>query len=220
MATWVVHLRIADYFLDMINDINSAEFVVGSVAPDCGYGQKDSKGEFDPPPSVTHWTPTGSKKDCRYKDFYLKYLYGKEKNNAYWFYLGYYVHLITDIMWSSQIYLPTCDKYESEFVHSTDFLRHIKKDWNDLDHKFIRDNPMFRPYEILRENKSVNDYLDYYEKDQLTVQTKYIVEYYNENTGKSDLDRDYTYLTQQEVDDFIDSAIEIIKMDLKNKRLI
>lgn len=220
MATWVVHLRMADYFIDMIKGINPAEFTVGSVAPDCGYGKKDSVGDFVPPPTVTHWTSTGSKKDCRYKDFYTEYLKDKEKNDAYWFYLGYYVHLLTDIMWSSRIYLPTCDKYESEFVHSSGFLQQIKRDWNDLDHKYIRDNPDFRAFEILSKTETVKDYLPYYEKSQLTVQINYISKYYKENFNKPDLDREYVYLTENEIDSFIKAASEVIKIDLDKKNLI
>lgn len=220
MATWIVHLRMADYFFDKLKKADLSAFAAGSVAPDCGYGKKDSAGEFMPPPSVTHWTPTGSKKDCRYKDFYTEYLREREKNGDYWFYLGYYIHLLTDIMWSSRIYLPTCDKYESEFVHSADFLREIKRDWNDLDHKYLRDNPDFRMFKALTEIKSVKDYLPYYEKNQLTVQIKYIVRYYKENFAKDGLDRKYTYLTEKEVNDFIAAAVEVIEIDLTKKRLI
>lgn len=220
MATWVVHLRIAESFINKISEISPKEFVAGSVAPDCGYGKKDSLGEFVPPPKITHWTSTGSKKDCRYKDFYNEYLKNRTKDDAYWFYFGYYVHLLTDIMWSSRIYLPTCDKYESEFIHSEDFTRLIKRDWNDLDHKFLRDNPDLSTFKILDGIQSVKDYLPYYEKDQLTVQTRFIVNYYKDSLGRNDLDREYTYLTEKEVDDFVSAAIEVIEMDLAKKKLI
>lgn len=220
MATWVVHLRIADYLLKTIPGISAAEFVAGSVAPDCGYGKKDSIGEFIPPPSVTHWTATGNKKDCRYKEFYSKYLRGRRKDADYWFFFGYYVHLITDIMWSSTIYMPTREKYSAQYAKNPEFLKEIKVDWNDLDHKFIRDNPNFKPLEILSAGERVKDYLPYYEKNQLTVQIKYIVDYYNENMGKENLDRKYTYLTMEDVDAFISSAIDVIKMDLAEKNLI
>ncbi|MCI5604888.1 MAG: zinc dependent phospholipase C family protein [Clostridia bacterium] len=220
MATWVVHLRMADYFLDKSNDIYAPEFVSGSVAPDCGYGKKDSIGGFEPPPKITHWTPTGNKRDCRYKEFYNLYLKGKDRNKAYWFYLGYYVHLLTDIMWSSRIYMPTRDKYAEEYAKNPEFLKEIKVDWNDLDHKYIRDNPDFRALEILKNNKSVEDYLPYYQKNQLTQQTRFIVDYYKENIGKDNLDRMYVYLTEDEVDNFINCAEELIEMDLLRKKLI
>ena len=66
MATWGVHLRVARCFIDnLIAKKYHREFVIGSVAPDCGYGVKDSFGEFTPPPKITHWSPSGMKLDCR-----------------------------------------------------------------------------------------------------------------------------------------------------------
>ena len=48
MATWIVHLRIADEFIkrNIVPDAYKCEFICGSLAPDCGYGKKDSNGEF------------------------------------------------------------------------------------------------------------------------------------------------------------------------------
>ena len=84
MATWGVHLRVARCFIDnLIAKKYHREFVIGSVAPDCGYGVKDSFGEFTPPPKITHWSPSGMKRDCRYNDFQKEYL--NDKSNAdYW----------------------------------------------------------------------------------------------------------------------------------------
>ena len=98
MATWIVHLRIADIFIkeQLIPDNHKKEFICGSLAPDCGYGIKDSFGDFSPPPSVTHWTPDGCKIFCEYNNFYDTYLKGKEANADYYLYLGYYMHLLTD----------------------------------------------------------------------------------------------------------------------------
>ena len=54
MATWGVHLRVARCFIDnLIAKKYHREFVIGSVAPDCGYGVKDSFGEFTPPINQT-----------------------------------------------------------------------------------------------------------------------------------------------------------------------
>ena len=41
MASWIVHLRIADQLLDRIPDLRSTEFVVGNIAPDSGIPNAD-----------------------------------------------------------------------------------------------------------------------------------------------------------------------------------
>lgn len=36
MASWMVHLRIADAFLDKLENIDETAFVMGNIAPDSG----------------------------------------------------------------------------------------------------------------------------------------------------------------------------------------
>lgn len=217
MATWVVHFRIADYFLNILN-VSETEFVCGNVAPDCGYGEKDSMGEFNPPPSVTHWSPNGRKRDCRYMDFFEKYLKDKDiTEKSYSFYLGYYIHLLTDIMWSERIYIPTMEKYAKDKNTETEILKAAKLDWNDIDFEFLDENPEYKVYEILKKTDKIEDYLPYYEQNQLTVQIKFIADYY-----KSDRNfrREHKYLTRAEVDAFVKAACEAIEKDITSKNLI
>ena len=159
MATWGVHLRVARCFIDnLIAKKYHREFVIGSVAPDCGYGVKDSFGEFTPPPKITHWSPSGMKRDCRYNDFQKEYL--NDKSNAdYWFYLGYYVHLLTDIMWSVTMYMPTRVKYAEEYKKNPEFLKVIKKDWNDIDVWHLRSLTYHPTFDILKNAGEIKDYL-------------------------------------------------------------
>jgi hypothetical protein len=109
MATWTVHLRIAQKFIDSFPFLDKKEFIAGSLAPDCGY--KVSERTFNPPPKVTHFSKTGMKNDCDYKEFANKYLLRAKNNKEHSFYLGYYTHLLTDILWSFIIYVPTYDMY-------------------------------------------------------------------------------------------------------------
>lgn len=219
MATWIVHLRIADKLIEKYDISHKEEFIVGSVSPDCGYGVKDSYGEFTPPPEVTHWAPNGVKKHCRCKDFSDTYLNGKEKNSNYYFYLAYYVHLLTDIMWSSMIYLPTRIKYADEYEKNPQYLKIIKQDWYDLDFRFLAKSPDFDTYEILKKCRTVKDYLPYYEENQLSAQVSFIADFYADYNSRN-TDREYPFLNEDDVNEFIDSAIEIIEYDLKRKKLI
>ena len=220
MATWIVHFRIADYFLKCLN-VDKPQFTVGSVAPDCGYGKKDSMGEFEPPPKVTHWSPSGMKRDCQYEKFSKKYLDGKDKSTAdYSFYLGYYVHLLTDIMWSCEIFAPTKILYAKEYKENPEFIKTIKEDWNDLDFKFLNEHPDMEVFKVFDGVGEVKQYLDYYEKEQLTIQIKFIKDYYKDGFKKHNFNREYHYLTQKKVDEFVDCACYLIHKVLKDKKLI
>ncbi len=216
VATWVVHFRIADYFLNILN-VSAQEFVTGNVAPDCGYGEKDSMGEFNPPPTVTHWTESGKKKDCRCTDFYIEYLKDRDITDPdYSFYLGYYIHLMTDIMWSKKIYIPTMEKYRNEVSDDAELLKTVKKDWNDLDFKFLSENPEYPVYEMLCSNEDVKDYLPYYAPGQLTVQTRFIADYYK---TERDFNREHRFLNENDVNSFIKTTCAAIEKDIREKKL-
>lgn len=54
MASWIVHLRIADQLLDQIPDLKSTEFVVGNIAPDSGIPNEDWSA-YTPSPVLSHF---------------------------------------------------------------------------------------------------------------------------------------------------------------------
>jgi len=53
MASWMVHLRIADLLLGMIDGLDACQFAIGNVAPDSGIADKN--GRFHPPKEVSHY---------------------------------------------------------------------------------------------------------------------------------------------------------------------
>lgn len=220
MGTWIVHLRIADYFINTIDGLDLCKFSAGSVAPDCGWGKKDSFGEFTPPPSVTHWTNTGKKINCRYKDFYDSYLAGCADNQSFSFYLGYYIHLLTDVLWSSQVYYPEHLKFIHQFNSESEFISAIKKDWNDLDLLFLKANPDFLPLELLKEKHTVPQYLPYYEPDQLTIQCAHIADFYCAEKINSAKPRKFLYLTEHSQNEIIENMTGVIETDLAKKGIL
>ena len=215
MATWIVHLRIADTFIKrgIIPSQYKTEFILGSLAPDCGYGQKDSLSGFCPPPSVTHWAPSGCKIVCNYTKFYDTYIKGRIKDGDYYFYFGYYIHLLTDILWSSSIYMANRLKYAKEYRDNPEFINVVKQDWYGLDFLFLKKASDYEPMQLLNKVENVKDYLPYYEKGQLTKQIKYIYDYYKTNTYDSK--HSFIYLTEIEMDEFIKTVPDLILLKLK-----
>ena len=54
MATWIVHLRIADRLLDCLEGIAQTQFVVGNIAPDSGLPNADWTA-YTPDSRVSHF---------------------------------------------------------------------------------------------------------------------------------------------------------------------
>src|SRR5215510_9495267 len=94
MATWITHMRIAEYFIDNYPHLDKLDFLIGNIAPDSGVPNEDWS-KFTPDTNIWHWKLNG--KDIETDD--LKHKYLKKENCFYSFYLGYYFHLLTDIEW-------------------------------------------------------------------------------------------------------------------------
>ena len=62
MASWMVHLRIADKLLDRIPGLSPVEFIVGNIAPDSGVPNGDWSA-FHPSTRVSHFKSADKKAD-------------------------------------------------------------------------------------------------------------------------------------------------------------
>ncbi len=74
MASWIVHLRIAENLLGLLPHLEPDRFAVGNIAPDSGI--PDEKWEnFTPPPWVTHFgVQSSSHRQLADLEFYRRYL--------------------------------------------------------------------------------------------------------------------------------------------------
>jgi hypothetical protein len=217
MATWMAHFRIADHFLDRIEGISAREFVVGNIGPDCGE-PNDDWSAFTPPPAITHWYGEGN--TLRSEDFYKTYLGSGEvcpKRRS--FYMGYYVHLLTDTEWIRLIGCPKQELYQAEFAADEGFIWKCKRDWYDLDHLFRRKNPEFRAFSLFSSIQDFkNEYLDYFSPQAIQRKIDYISGFYKNHDG--DLEHDYPYLNEEEMDRFVKLAADILEGILREKGLL
>ena len=85
----------------------------------------------------------------------------------------------------------------------------MKKDWYDLDFKYLRDHPDFRGFRLYREAVDFrNDYMDEFSPDAFENRRQYITSFYL--AGREDLDREYPYLTEREMKLFVDGSVHAI----------
>ena len=138
MATWMVHLRVAEQMLEVFPGLEQQEFIVGSIAPDSGVPNEDWS-VFTPDTNTSHFKTDG---EIDIPKFLKKYMTGErwaaygEKEKS--FFLGYYVHLLTDELWRDEVAYPTIEKHRE--LYDRDRMEAIwtfKKDWYDLDLSLI-----------------------------------------------------------------------------------
>ena len=209
MASWMVHLRIADNLLDSIPGLSPTEFIVGNIAPDSGVPNEDWSA-FSPPTKVSHFKSAGKKADP--ETFAAKYFLRPSEYNRkqYSFYLGYLTHLMTDVLWSEQIARPSLDRFgKTDAPDREEFIWKLKQDWYDLDFKYLRDHPDFRAFHVYRNAVDFrNDYMEEFAPDAFDNRRRYITSFYL--AGRENLDREYPYLTEAEMDGFTEQAVHKI----------
>jgi len=99
LATWGLHIRIAEKVLFRNKDLDIESFLVGNIGPDCGVPNED-RSAFSPPTEISHWK-TGINKSINPDEFvceHLKKIFNDHKEKS--FLLGYYSHLLTDVEFS------------------------------------------------------------------------------------------------------------------------
>ncbi len=216
MASWMVHLRIADLLLDEYDRVEETEFVMGNIAPDSGVPDSEWV-YFTPPKEVSHFLDENGKIQF---DRYIENYFTNELRNGYSrgqdsFFLGYLTHLVADYLWVQQIYIPCKEKYKKEIsIDRNKFLWEMKRDWYDLDFLYLSKNPDFRAFQIYKDAKGFeNVYMDRFAKDAFENRREYIVRFYSET--RENLNRVYPYLDEKRMDQFVEDAVKIIVDKIK-----
>ncbi|MGN1082363.1 MAG: zinc dependent phospholipase C family protein, partial [Candidatus Avispirillum sp.] len=108
MASWMIHLRVADTLLSQLDGISGTEFIMGNIAPDSGV-PNDDWSKFTPGKDISHFFEEDENSHKRISiQKYINRHFTKEMQKGYSreqysFYLGYLVHLMTDILWVKEI---------------------------------------------------------------------------------------------------------------------
>ena len=209
------HLRIADQLLDRIKDLDETAFVMGNIAPDSGVPNENWT-EFHPPKVVSHFkTKADDETFFDVEEFCDKYfneeLIGSYSKKEYSFFLGYYVHLLTDIDWTNDVYCGLLKAYPKEAAQDKNKLVWTAKgDWYDIDFLYLAEHPDFRAFHIYESAVDYdNEFMDIFSKDAFENRRQYICGFYrSDNHG--DLHRKYTYLTPEQSASFVDRTVQKI----------
>ena len=211
MASWMVHLRVADKLLDLIPDLSPVEFIVGNLAPDSGIPNDDAV-TFTPDTSVSHFRTEGIKAcpEAFAETYFTSDRQSGYDEAAYSFYLGYLTHLITDVLWSQQVAVPTFRALiGGDPPYTGDLVSKVKDDWYDLDRKYLRDRPGFRALRAyLGAVGFRNRFMTEFSEDAFDNRRQYITDFYLQ--PKEGLDREYPYLTEPQMNAFVDGSVREI----------
>lgn len=209
MATWGLHIRIAEELLKSTPNLDREKFLIGNIGADCGK-PNDDWSVFTPPTKVTHWLDETSGKILT-EEFYNQYLTKAISDNKRFSYLlGYYTHLLTDYLWRESVdKKKITDRHYAKLNDDPKFIWTIKKDWYDLDRLYFYNNPNSIFYTTFQHIKEFTEYLDYFPVDATISQIRYITEFYLKE--KDGIHREYIYLNEREMDEFVAASVDILK---------
>ena len=213
MATWLVHLRIAENLLQLVPELISAPFTAGNIAPDSGI--PDEKWEnFNPPSQVTHfqvmrdgWNHSA---DLDFHRRYLLPLLGGEDMETISFRLGYFCHLVTDNLWGIKIGKPTMDRWAEQFSVDKDFIWEVKKDWYGLDFRYLYDHPDYIFQRLFLTIQAETGGLDFLPLEAVKQRIEYIQQLYQhkDDDSRKKNQREYIYLSAAEMNSFVDETTQ------------
>ncbi len=216
MASWMVHFRIADALLDMTEGLSQVEFIFGNIAPDSGVPNADWSA-FTPSSDISHFKTTDADglKEIHLEDYVKAYL-REEQYKEYTakersFYLGYLIHLLTDMEWVGMVVRPSKEKFRELYDRDrNEWIWTLKKDWYDLDFLYLQEHPDFRAFCLYERAVGFrNEFLDFFAPDAFENRREYICGFYR--AGREGLDREYPYLTRQEMDAFVKGCVQRVR---------
>jgi hypothetical protein len=212
MATWIAHLRIAENLLKQLPALETAQFAIGSVAPDSGIPDENWE-KFTPPPAVTHFKRSRSvHKDIADLEFYRGYLLQVDPQDRarFSFRLGYFFHLITDNLWTIKVGRPTQERFAEDFAADAKFIWEVKRDWYGLDHLYVRAHTECLYWRVFLEAEPQDAELDFLPQEALHNQLKHIKAYYqlDDDEIRDMMSRQKRYLTKTEMDRFVAATSE------------
>jgi hypothetical protein len=214
MGTWISHLRIAENLLEHYPDLDEVTFAFGNLSPDSGVPNADWTA-FDPPKEVTHFLQKGEGEDAVHDlVFYEQYLSNIQPENdinRYSFRLGYFFHLICDILWAKRIWEATKTVYKSELEQNkSEAVENIKRDWYGLDQLYVREHRDSLFWRAIAPTQNPPSYLPFIGNEALHHQYDYIRRYYSQPESDWFSALPFRYLNENTMSRVIDDSVEAV----------
>ncbi|MDE5951665.1 MAG: zinc dependent phospholipase C family protein, partial [Acetatifactor sp.] len=213
MASWMIHLRVAQGIYKQLGLTHVDAFILGNIAPDSGIPKEDGSG-YLPDAGVSHFRVVDQNgiKEVHEERFIERFFTDELRESydeeTYAFYFGYLTHLLTDKLWAEEIGYGAKNKFPELFDRDrTAFWNQIKRDWYDMDFMYLRKNPDFEAFRIYENMEQLlNRYVDVFAPDAFEKRRQFITAFYRD--GAANVKVRETYLSPEELDRFGISAVE------------
>lgn len=212
MGTWICHLRIAEKLLPRFPELDPVTFTFGNLAPDSGI-PNETWTEFDPPKEVTHFLKKGERedkiRDLMYYREYLANIHPQGDLQKYSFRLGYFTHLICDVLWMKYLGSTTNAAFQELIAEDQQKAwGQIKKDWYGLDQVYNHAHPESLFWQVIYKTPNPPSYLPFIQEKALHQQYDYIRKFYGEHDRYWFEDRKYPYLNESTMSRIVEDTTQ------------
>jgi hypothetical protein len=142
---------------------------------------------------------------------YLADIKPEDDLKCYSFRLGYFFHLICDIMWAKRIGTATKQQFKGLFeMDKRKAVSAVKDDWYGLDQLYVRDHPEHIFWRVIMTNAYPPSYLPFVKDKALHHQFDHIRKFYSEQEDQWFLSIPYHYLNENTMTRVVNDSIEAI----------
>ena len=221
MATWLIHLQVADAIADDLPGLSVNPLLLGAIAPDSGI--QTSAGVFAPSKQETHFlmrngrVPSGrhgrSHYHCDEIEFRCRYLEDTDElNDRTSFLVGYLSHLMVDNLWGQTIGLATKQRFIEPAEDRAEAWERVKADWYDVDAIKLLRNPFIRAWLRFLDIPAARSYIDIVSAQHVRQLMMMIRKRYTLTAPEAQIatSRTYPYLTVAQSNRFVENATEIV----------
>ena len=211
MGTWISHLRIAENLLVSFPSLDKTAFTFGSLAPDSGIPNANWT-EFDPPKHVSHFIDAGQdEKEIQDLVFYRKYLQPvshSDNPSDYSFLLGYFVHLLSDRLWTCRVDQAFRVSYPDLFKDHTEVeaIDIIKDDMYGLDQLYVREHPDCLFWKVILPEPIPQSMLEFVRQESFEHQINHIRDFYAHPSSDWVLDRPFPYINEATMTHYVNET--------------
>jgi hypothetical protein len=214
MGTWISHLRIAENLVQHFPGVDEVTFTFGNLSPDSGIPNADWT-EFDPPKEITHFLQKGDGEhaihDLLYYRQYLASINLEDDIPRYSFRLGYFFHLVCDIIWAKRVWAATQQQFKPLFeADPNKAVSLVKDDWYGLDQLYVRDHPEHIFWRVIMANPFPPSYLPFVKDKALHQQYDHIRKFYSEQQDRWFLSIPYQYLNESTMTRVVHDSLEAV----------
>ena len=206
----MVHLNIAKRIVDLGYKVNKMpQFYLGIISPDAIHMRKDSDRTHK---NDTHLLPEGKKwSNVDEKEYFIfmKNFFSKNIVNVDNDFLrGYGLHIITDMMWSKQVYIYFEKKYEQDPSPIQEIRMAYYNDTDILDQVIFNESYWKNDvWEKLIISES-DDFIDYLSKEEIELWKERTLHWFDE--GVSRHKNPIRYIFREDIDIFVENSVDLI----------